>query len=149
MDTLNRLLDTATKTCSPPTQQALADRLNVSRQTLHDWRTGKKRITDEHLARVIDAAHGEAVDAVQVRREAASTRSERHLWETLARQLGAAATLAAVALFPVYEASAARTLTDAPVMHYAKTAVRAITRRVRDWLATWSRRNAPSLLAAR
>lgn len=101
MNALNRLLDAAQRNCDPPTVVALKDRLGVSRQTLYDWRAGERTPIDEHLAHLIEIAQADASEAVLVRKESAKSAHERAMWRSLARQLGAAATLAVAALLPI------------------------------------------------
>lgn len=79
----------------------LGSTVGVSRQTLNDWRGGEKRITDEHLARLIELAGADPSVAIKVRASLAKSAQERRLWTALARQLGVAATLAAAALIAV------------------------------------------------
>ena len=105
MITLNRLLDAAQKNCDPPTAIELAARLAVSRQTLYTWKSGDLPISDDHLARVAKLAQANPEEVVSVLRERATSETEKAMWTTLARRLGAAAALA-VALIPATESHA-------------------------------------------
>lgn len=79
----------------------LGGQVGVSRQTLNEWRAGEKRITDEHLARLIELAGADPSVAIQVRASLAKSAQERRLWTALARRIGVAATLAAAALLAI------------------------------------------------
>ncbi|WP_164240848.1 DUF3693 domain-containing protein [Stenotrophomonas maltophilia] len=91
MDTLNKLLDSARKMCSRDSDAAVAERLKVSRTTLMQWRTGDRRITDEHLMEVIELAREDPALAVLVRQEMAKTKAEKKAWSALWDRLSAAA----------------------------------------------------------
>ncbi|WP_232521896.1 DUF3693 domain-containing protein [Xanthomonas campestris] len=83
MDTLNKLLDKARLSCSRDSDAAVAEALKVSRQTMMQWRSGARRITDEHLMTVIDLAQADPALAVLVRREGAETKAEKKAWTAL------------------------------------------------------------------
>lgn len=93
MDTLSGLLNAARTKCGADSELAFGKKIGVSRQTLHDWRTGAQRISDEHLAKLIDLADTTPATALLVRAEQAKSAQEKALWSRLARQLGAAAAL--------------------------------------------------------
>lgn len=150
MTTLNKLLDKARDVCRSDRQ--LAKRLGVSPSAVSLWRSGGK-ITAPHVAKLLELTHQDPALVVQVMQEQDAPPEERRMWSAVWDRLSPVTTVIGVALLigfaPQTKADPGATLTDAPPMHYAKSAVRAITRRVRDWLARWSRQNAPSLLAAR
>ncbi|WP_329750608.1 DUF3693 domain-containing protein [Stenotrophomonas maltophilia] len=98
MDTLNKLLDSARKMCSRDSDAAVAERLKVSRTTLMQWRTGDRRITDEHLMEVIELAKEDPALAVLVRQEMAKTKAEKKAWGALWDRLSAAAAVLALVM---------------------------------------------------
>lgn len=55
------------------------------------WRTGDRRITDEHLMEVIELAREDPALAVLVRQEMAKTKAEKKAWGALWDRLSAAA----------------------------------------------------------
>ncbi len=55
------------------------------------WRTGDRRITDEHLMEVIELAREDPALAVLVRQEMAKTKAEKKAWSALWDRLSAAA----------------------------------------------------------
>lgn len=106
MSALSDLLNQAAQKCDPANDAALAARLGVSRSAISLWRKGEG-IREKHLAALISIAHADPRMAVTVLQEQATTASERSVWGSLAKQLGAAAMLAIAALLPVGNARAA------------------------------------------
>jgi len=100
MTTLNILIDKATTMCTPPNGAELGRRLGLTRSSVSVWKQGGA-IKEKHLTALIELAHADPSVAIQVMREQATTAAERHVWGALARQLGVAATLAAVTLLAV------------------------------------------------
>lgn len=82
MNTINNLLDTARKACLRDSDNALSERIGVTRATVSKWRQGGA-ITDEHLAKLIEVAQADPALFVRVREEAAGTRAEKALWGPL------------------------------------------------------------------
>ncbi|WP_256200874.1 DUF3693 domain-containing protein [Stenotrophomonas maltophilia] len=91
MITLNKILDSARKSCSRDSDAAVAEALKVSRQTVMQWRSGARRITDEHLMAAIELGRLDPALAVLVRQEMAETKAEKKAWSTLWDRLSAAA----------------------------------------------------------
>lgn len=83
MQTLNKLLDMARRTCSRDSDRALSQALKVTGTTILGWRNGSRRITDEHLMAVIDRAQADPALAVLVRQEMAETKAEKKAWSAL------------------------------------------------------------------
>lgn len=153
MTAINKLLDKARETCGLTSDMALGEKLKVSRSAVSLWRKGGV-IRDEHLTELIALAKADPAIAVQVMSEQARTKHEKSVWGALARQLGVAATVAAVTLagwFPAPSHAATEpTLTNAPYMHYAKLSSLAgkFRKALARWLATWSNSHgSPALLA--
>jgi len=139
MQTLSRLLAAAKATTEPPTMNALAARLGVSRQTLYDWKNAAQEIGGDHLARLIAFANAAPEAAIEVRREHAKSHHERAMWTTLARRLGTAAAVAlcAVAVPLMADGSMAYVLPFLP-MHLMSIALVVVA----TWAALRSNRRA-------
>lgn len=97
MSALTDLLDQAVQKCEPANDAALAVRLGVSRSAISLWRKGEG-IREKHLTQLISAVGADPEVAVLVLREQATTHAERAVWGALARKLGAAAAVVAVAV---------------------------------------------------
>lgn len=147
-------LDKFKETRSLPSDNAAALALGIHRATVSGWR---KRGTqaEPHVIAQLAAAIGEEPGAwlALVESQRARSDADRKAWAAVARRLGAAAAVAVVALFPLHEASAAATLTDGPVMHYAKLrmamirAARALHRALSRLKDAGRGLDAPALLA--
>ena len=129
MRTLNDLLNAAAARCTPSNDTGTAAAVGVSRSAVSTWRHGGV-ITPEHLSKLIDRAQADPAIAVTILQAQAKTREQRALWSALARRLGAAASVAAVALLtlqPSYASpekqgvsrAAGVTAATAPAIDYA------------------------------
>ncbi|HDS1082548.1 TPA: hypothetical protein UL936_003271 [Stenotrophomonas maltophilia] len=98
MITLNKILDSARQSCSRDSDAAVAEALKVSRQTVMQWRSGARRITDEHLMAAIELGRLDPALAVLVRQEMAETKAEKKAWSTLWDRLSAAAAVLVLAV---------------------------------------------------
>lgn len=97
MPTLNKLIDNARKVCERESDNALALHMGVSRSAISVWRKSGK-ISDEHLATLIQLAQADPALAVAVRQEAATTPDERKLWGPLWDRLSPAVSTVGVIL---------------------------------------------------
>ncbi|APP84818.1 hypothetical protein BI317_12255 [Xanthomonas hortorum pv. gardneri] len=82
MDTLNKLLDSARKMCPSDSDNSLSKVLGVTRSAVSMWRSGGK-VTDEHLAKLIELAQADPALFVRVRQEEAETPAQKKLWGPL------------------------------------------------------------------
>ena len=98
MDTLNTLIDQARATCDRDSDRALALRMKVTAQSLSVWRKGGK-ITDEHLATLIEMAKADPSLALKVRAEQASSKAEIRLWNHMLTRLASAAMLGVMYIY--------------------------------------------------
>ncbi len=96
MNALNKLLDDARKMCSRDSDAAIAERVKVSRNTLMQWRKGTVRITDDHLAALVELAKADELVMLQVRAEEANSTAARRAWSVLRDRLSAAAAVVAL-----------------------------------------------------
>lgn len=78
MQTINRLIDAARKACDRESDMALAEKMKVARNSVSVWRKGGK-ITDEHLAALVELAKADPSEAIKVRAEQASSKAEIRL----------------------------------------------------------------------
>lgn len=92
MKTISKLIDDARKACGRDSDMALAEKLGVSRNSVSVWRKGGK-ITDEHLAALIELSKADPSEAIKVRAEQASSKAEIRLWNHMLTRLASAAML--------------------------------------------------------
>lgn len=95
MTTLNKLLDKAQEVCI--TDMAIAARLGISRSAVSKWRKGGQ-ITPEHLAKLIEIARADAAIGLTILAEQDAKGAGGRVWSLGAKQLGAAAAAAIVAV---------------------------------------------------
>ncbi|MDD0927334.1 DUF3693 domain-containing protein [Xylella fastidiosa subsp. multiplex] len=92
MNTINKLLDKARETCKAKSDAKVAEKIKVSRQTMSKWRKDELRITDEHLALLIEIANADETIFAKVREEKAETATERRIWKSMLERLTETAT---------------------------------------------------------
>lgn len=98
MNSVALLLDKCKTANSLASDNAFAARFHVSRQVVHKWRHGDQMPSDEHIAQIARCAGEDPGEwLVRIRAEKASGEAAK-AWAALARRLGAAAAVAAVAL---------------------------------------------------
>lgn len=128
------LLDKAREACSLASDNALAERMGVSRQLIYGWRQGKWPMPDDRIAQICAMAHEDAPTwAARIHEEQAKSAAERSMWAQMVRRLSAAAvvTLAVFGAAPGAGATALATGHE-PAGVY-------IMRNVRRWLAMLAR----------
>ncbi|MFK3847842.1 DUF3693 domain-containing protein, partial [Stenotrophomonas sp. NPDC078853] len=82
METLNKLLDKARKTCERDSDNCLAEKMKVTRSAVSKWRHGGK-INDEQLLRLIEMAQADPGIWALVKTEQATTRIEKKMFGAL------------------------------------------------------------------
>ena len=107
MDTVGGLHDNAKNRRSHASDMALAAALGVSRSIVSEWRKGTKFPSEDHVCALAHMAGEDEARWLVVVQAERTTGPAHKAWTTLARQLGAAAALAVVALLP-YSAIAGR-----------------------------------------
>lgn len=99
MTAQRELLDSVREICSLPSFKALADRLNVPRQNVHQWLTDERPIPDERIAQLCAMAH---IDAprwlARIHAERAESAVERRAWLSILERLRPAAAVAGLAM---------------------------------------------------
>ena len=101
------LLDKARARRSIASDNALGAQMGKSRQTISQWRSGVTHPTDDDVLRLCAMAGEDCAEwLVRVAADRATSAQVAKAWATLAKRLGAAASLAVVALLPYSEASA-------------------------------------------
>lgn len=98
MRSINKLLDKARRVCSLDSDAQLAERLHVSAQLVSQWRKGKNPISDERVTQLAQMAHEEPGAWLVLVNAEQSAGATAKAWLTVSRRLGAAASLAAIAL---------------------------------------------------
>ncbi|WP_237052781.1 hypothetical protein [Marilutibacter chinensis] len=98
MSTTATLLDKAKKRRSYPSDMALAAAVGVSRSIVSEWRKGTKFPSEDHVCALARMAGEDAAPWLVLTQAEKSTGPAHRAWLDLARQLGAAAALAVVAL---------------------------------------------------
>lgn len=100
MTNLNKLLDKAKERCSLPSDNALAKRLEVSRQLISAWRNQDAPIADDRIAQLAHLS-GEEVGKwlVLIHGDQATGELARE-WAKLAKRLGAAAAVVLAVALP-------------------------------------------------
>lgn len=95
MSRINYLIDAAQQACGLSSDNQLAGKMKVSRSAVSVWRKGGK-ITDEHLAALVELSKADPSEAIKVRAEQASSKAEVRLWNHMLTRLAAAAMLGAM-----------------------------------------------------
>lgn len=97
MRAIERLLDKARETCSLASDNALAQRMGVSRQLVSNWRKATAPVSDDRIAQLARLAHEDAGSwLVQIHAEQADGEAGK-AWAALAKRLAAAAACVMVA----------------------------------------------------
>lgn len=135
MTAQRELLDSVRETCSLPSFKALADRLNVPRQNVHQWLTDERPIPDERIAQLCAMAHIDAPTwLARIHAERAESAVERRAWLSILERLRPAAAVAglAVALLAAWmpNTGLAKPLCDRAI----SSAMPIMFRRLRRWL---------------
>ena len=90
MNAVQKLLDKARAKCSSPTYKALAEKLDVTPQTVSQWKAGAVPISDERIAQIARIAGedgGEWLLTIHSQDNGAAGRA----WRGLQQRLGLAA----------------------------------------------------------
>ncbi|CAD0331710.1 hypothetical protein NCPPB940_22460 [Xanthomonas hortorum pv. taraxaci] len=95
MNTINKLIDTARKSCDRDSDNAVAKALGVSRNSVSVWRKGGQ-ITNPHLMALIALAQADPALATKVREDAAENEVERKAWAALWDRLSPVTTVIGV-----------------------------------------------------
>lgn len=140
MNTLNRVLDHAKQACNLPSDNALAERIGVSRSAVSLWRKGRP-ITEIHLANLIALAGVDPEMAVKVLAEQATTKAEKAVWGSLLDRLRPVAAVAGLVVLGMGWSADGRSTAlsteaarSAHVL-YIMRSLMAWTRRLLGWLA--------------
>lgn len=145
MSTLNELLDKARETCGASSDMALAARLDKSRALVSAWRKGEKLVQDDDVARLAELAKVDPGSWLVAIRAEQSTGVAHRYWVNLARQLGVAATVAAVTLIGFPAPADAASLNAGQTMHYAN--LRKLARKLLDRWVLGNRHGSTPVLA--
>lgn len=106
MIAVNKLLDTVRAVCSLNSDAELAERLDVSRQLVSQWRKGANPLSDDRVTELAQLCKDDpATWLVRVRAEQTKGAAAK-AWSTLAKRLGAAAAVVLAVALPYGNAAA-------------------------------------------
>lgn len=92
MDTANDLLDKVRAACNLPSDNALAQKIGLTRAMVSSWRHGRHPIPDERIAQMCALAKLDGPTWIaMLHAERAQTATERALWRLMLDRLSAAA----------------------------------------------------------
>jgi transcriptional regulator with XRE-family HTH domain len=95
------LIDAARKVCIPQTYAEVARRCRVSRQYVHDCRTGKKSPSNSFVLNLAELAGADPAEALlEHARDQAEGQKEREIWQGIVKRLGTLLPVAAL-LWPL------------------------------------------------
>lgn len=131
MQSTNELLDQAKKVTNLPSDNALAQRMRITRAVISSWRAGRNPVPDERIAQLCALAKLDGPEwMARIHAERAESPAERQLWQTALQRLTAVAAALAVVVIAhrlngpdgALSALMLPAITD-HFMHYAKFAV--------------------------
>lgn len=97
MDTANDLLDKVRAACNLPSDNALAQKIGLTRAMVSSWRHGRHPIPDERIAQMCALAKLDGPTWIaMLHAERAQTATERALWRLMLDRLSAAAAVVAL-----------------------------------------------------
>ncbi|WP_428946541.1 DUF3693 domain-containing protein [Xanthomonas oryzae pv. oryzicola] len=132
MQSTNALIDKVKEECSFPSDNALAQRLGVTRALVSGWRNGRYAIPDERIAHLCSMAKLDGASwLAQIHTERAGSSTERALWQSILDRLApitavvGALAVVAVGLHAGAHEGLLTALSQAaitlPSIHYAKS----------------------------
>lgn len=129
MPSANELLDRARTGAKLPSDNALAQRLGVTRAVISNWRKGRNPMPDERIAQICALAKLDGGEwMAKIHAEAAASPAEKALWRSVLDRLSAAAAVVALLVLAVHTGAHEALLTalsplalTAPSIHYAKS----------------------------
>jgi len=98
MSAIADLIDRAKKARAIPSDNAFAVAMGWRRQVISQWRSGDSYPSEDHIAQLAELAHDDPVKWLVAVKAERTDGPAGKAWARLARQLGAAAAVAAVAL---------------------------------------------------
>lgn len=111
MNAIAELLDTVRDRSGLPSDMALAARLGIQRQTLHQARKGLAGLSDERIAQLCDLGKLDGpMWVAKIHAERATSPVERKLWRSLIDRMSAAAAVVALVCITAPGAAKAETL---------------------------------------
>ncbi|EMT5434809.1 hypothetical protein WMR10_000319 [Stenotrophomonas maltophilia] len=97
MDAANQLLDQARIGANLPSDNALAQRMGVTRAVVSNWRQARNPIPDERIAQICAMAKLDGpLWIAMIHAERAQTQTERALWRLMLDRISAAAAVVAL-----------------------------------------------------
>ncbi|MGV7205965.1 DUF3693 domain-containing protein [Xanthomonas citri] len=103
MPSANELLDRARTGAKLPSDNALAQRLGVTRAVISNWRKGRNPMPDERIAQICALAKLDGGEwMAKIHAEAAASPAEKALWRSVLDRLSAAAAVVALLVMAVH-----------------------------------------------
>ncbi|PPU06834.1 hypothetical protein XacyCFBP2565_21230 [Xanthomonas arboricola pv. corylina] len=103
MPSVNELLDKARERANLPSDNALAQRIGVTRAVISSWRKDRYPMPDERIAQVCALAKLDGGEwMARIHGERAASPAERALWRSVLDRLSAAAAVAALVVMAVH-----------------------------------------------
>ncbi|UZB23024.1 DUF3693 domain-containing protein [Xanthomonas phaseoli pv. phaseoli] len=103
MPSANELLDRARTGAKLPSDNALAQRLGVTRAVISNWRKGRNPMPDERIAQICALAKLDGGEwMAKIHAEAAASPAEKALWRSVLDRLSAAAAVVALLVLAVH-----------------------------------------------
>ena len=111
MNALAELLDAVRERSGLPSDMALATKLGIQRQTLHQARKGVAGLSDERIAQLCELGKLDgAVWLAKIHAERATSPVERRVWRSVLDRLSAAAAVLVLAVIAVPGAARAKAI---------------------------------------
>ncbi|PPT86411.1 hypothetical protein XarzCFBP7410_04295 [Xanthomonas arboricola pv. zantedeschiae] len=131
MPSVNELLDKGRERSNLPSDNALAQRIGVTRAVISSWRAGRNPMPDERIAQICALAKLDGGEwMARIHGERAASPAEKALWRSVLDRLSAAAAVVALLFLAVHTGAHEALLTalsplaiTAPSIHYAKLAL--------------------------
>lgn len=102
MPSTNALLDKVKEVCSIPSDNALSQRIGVTRALISGWRNARYPIPDERIAYLCAMAKLDAGEWVaRIHSEAAASPTEKAMWRSVLDRLSAAAAVVALVVLTI------------------------------------------------
>lgn len=136
MDAVNQLLDQARIGANLPSDNALAQRMGVTRAVVSNWRQARNPIPDERIAQICAMAKLDGpLWIAMVHAERAQTQTERALWRLMLDRISAAAAVFALVALSMPGLANAKTAQIQAVSAADNGGMYIMFKLLRGWLA--------------
>lgn len=136
MDAVNQLLDQARIGANLPSDNALAQRMGVTRAVVSNWRQARNPIPDERIAQICAMAKLDGpLWIAMIHAERAQTQTERALWRLMLDRISAAAAVVALVALSMPGLANAKTAQIQAVSGSENGGMYIMFKLLRGWLA--------------